>query len=139
MPRSTVNIHNWRQCQDFIDFLTLEFSIDNLNAERKSLIAHLLPIAVAENRLLGAITTAILEAAIEAWNRPAAYHIFTVEKSRWKYFGQLASLTGFRHSSDETVRIVYGCLKRTIPYGAFCKRPHVEVDILPQPQLARRG
>lgn len=113
-----VNTHNWKSNDAFLDFLQLQYQPSRETAEQCIL---LLPVAVAEERLLGAIKETILTEAIARWNELERFHTFYFSPSakRWVYRGtEVKSPINY----DSEIKLL-GRLRAPIPVGAFCNEP----------------
>jgi hypothetical protein len=123
----SVNIHNWRSVPEFVDFLSFDFDLDHASPDVRQRIITLLPAAVGEGRLSGAIINAVLQEAIRAWNRPPALHGFLRRDRRWRYLGAATSSSDLARIQTAATQLVYGRLKRNLAPGTFCSQPSFEV------------
>lgn len=124
--KTPANAHNWRSHEEFLEFLRFEFSFEDASPQAKHQVMTLLPIALAEDRFVGAIKTTILTEALRAFNRPSLYHYFSTTANRWRYFGSAESPT-LRVIGENGFTVVFGRLKRDLTIGAFCDPPHQEL------------
>jgi len=135
-----VDFFNWRENEEFLDFLTLEFDFKDASPASRQHVLTLIPIAVAENRLLGSVTEIVLREAIEAWNRPPRHHHFTESDGKWKYIG--ATEEGVRiapHLDNTSFFTSFGIAKRVMQPGAYCRSPREEIRPAPQKRVDLLG
>lgn len=111
-----VNIHNWHTNANFVDFLKLSYS---LSAPTLEAVSKLLPIAVAEDRMLESLRNKILSEAMAIWNAPLDTHFFLYSPTanRWMYKGVDKARAGQVSIS------LYGRLREPLVKGRFCDLP----------------
>jgi hypothetical protein len=127
--QTLVNHLNWRSNEEFLHFLRFDFSLTDAPAEVRHQVLTLIPLAVAEERLVGAIKETVLKAAITAWNKPEQIHMFLNEGDRWRYLSSFA-LTHAPSTTAKTVHSIHfiiGKLKRSLNEGSYCRAPQEEV------------
>jgi hypothetical protein len=115
---SQVNHHNWKTNEAFLDYLQFSYIPSQQTADQCVL---LLPIAVAEERLLGPLKETILTEAMTRWNEPSRFHTFRFSPSakRWVYKGTLVKEPAIY---DCDMRL-FGRLKAPVIVGTFCGEP----------------
>ena len=118
-----VSLHNYNTSEDFLDFLKLSYKPSKETAEQCLL---LLPIAIAEDRLLSSLRNTLLREAMEIWNKPPAEHYFYYSPStgRWTFKGTEypRALSKVRGAKAHIVGL-HGRLKQPIIRGQFCFPP----------------
>lgn len=122
----TVNHNNWRTHEDFLHFLRFDFSLADTTPAVRHQVLTLIPLAVSEERLVGAIKETVLKAAIEAFNTPPLIHVFRREKDRWRYITAFPVTHQFEHLYN-TFTFRKGRLKRKLSEGSYCRSPSLEV------------
>lgn len=123
---AVANTHNWRTHPEFLEFLRFEFSFEDASPQAKHQVMTLLPVALAEDRFVGAIKTTLLSEALRAFNRPPLYHYFNISGERWRFVGSAETPT-LRVVGENGLTVVFGRLKRDLTIGAFCNPPHQEM------------
>ena len=130
MNHAQVTIENWRNIPEFVDWLGLEFSLDNVPEQVRQNLIHLLPLTVSQDRLIGAIQQIVLREALKRWNEPAQTHWFerleNLEKTHWRYLGWGAACP-----SNVLCLNLHGRLRRSLTPGQFCQSPEREVEKSP--------
>lgn len=131
MTHPTVTLLNWKTSEDFLHFLQFDFDFNLASSSAKRRVMTLLPLAVGESRMSGAIANTVLEEALHAFNRPVMKHLFQLtEKNihdrapRWRY---LTSVSVESQVNPSVFTIVTGRLRRALLPGAFCAKPSREV------------
>jgi hypothetical protein len=105
----------------FVSYLKLTY---RPSAEVSSQCALLLPIAIAEDRLLSALRTTILREALSYWNKPQETHffVFTASVGRWTYKGTHKP-TFPRRTTKANLISLFGRLATPLEKGRFCSPP----------------
>lgn len=117
-----LSILNWKTSPEFLHFLQFDFDFNFASTEAKRQVMTLLPLAVGDNRMTGAISNTVLKEALLVWNRPVDSHAFIRDSGRWRYIG-----TNIRPSQSLAIIWRKGKLRRSISVGSFCKSPVFEV------------
>lgn len=109
-----VNIHNWKTHTEFREFLGLTYKPSDTVARH---CVELLPAAVDEDRLIGAIKMSILSEAMNIFNQPRQNHYFRYSTNlrKWTYKGT--------QPKGLVTHIFEGRLNRVVPAGRFCPPP----------------
>lgn len=114
-----VNNNNWKQNEVFLQYLRFQYSPSRDAADAAM---KLLPMAVAESRMLGSLQNLLLREAFELFNRPAQRHhfAFNAERQRWQYMGT--------HTIPKNnIIVVIGKLVRNLRPGQFTLVPQLEI------------
>jgi hypothetical protein len=119
---SQVNHHNWRTNEAFLEYLQFSYQPSQQTAEQCIL---LLPIAVAEERLLGPIKETMLNEAMAWWNEPLRFHqfVFSPSAKRWVYKGGTVASDLLGEAYPHLNFRIFGRLKAPQLVGTFCGEP----------------
>ncbi|HYE38177.1 hypothetical protein [Methylocaldum sp.] len=123
MSTQPLTLMNWKTDPAFVQFLQFDFDFNFASPEAKRQVMTLLPLAVGDNRMHGAIANAVLKEALDLWNRPRERHFFVRENMRWRYIGIERSM----HLIPVKAQYRVGRLRRRLSPGSFCQQPSHEV------------
>jgi len=123
MSIQPLTLMNWRTSEDFLQFLQFDFDFNYASPEAKRQVMTLLPLAVGDNRMHGAIANAVLKEALDLWNRPREEHLFYKDRGRWRYLGTSSTMHSFPIAASWRT----GRLRRRLSPGVFCQQPSHEV------------